>query len=151
MIIISSFSQFVNTYSYNFSYLCLLLKLSVLYNLYRDILGKEIIMNIDYKLIGERIKKARKAKGITQDVLAERLNVSIGYVSQVERGITKISLDLLGAISSILECDIASFITESATNSNEYMESEILSEILKLDGKKKKYILEIIKLTNNMT
>ena len=107
-------------------------------------------MNVDYKLIGERIKKARKFKGITQDVLAEKLGVSIGYVSQVERGITKISLDLLGAISSILECDIASFIAESATNSSENMESEILSEISKLDGKKKKYILEIIKLTNEM-
>ncbi len=108
-------------------------------------------MNVDYKLIGERIKKTRKLNGITQDVLAERLGVSIGYVSQVERGITKISLDLLGAISSILECDIARFITESATNSSEYMESELLSEIRKLDGKKKKYILEIIKLTNNIT
>lgn len=105
-------------------------------------------MNVDYKLIGERIKKARKFNGITQDVLAERLNVSIGYVSQIERGITKISLDLLGAISGILECDIASFITESATNSSEYMESELLHEIRKLDGRKKKYILEIIKLTN---
>ena len=105
-------------------------------------------MNVDYKLIGERIKKTRKSKGMTQDVLAEKLNVSIGYVSQVERGITKISLDLLGAISGILECDIAGFITESATNSNEYMESELLSEVRKLDGKKKKYILEIIKLTN---
>lgn len=108
-------------------------------------------MNIDYKLIGARIKKARKSKGMTQDVLAEKLDVSIGYVSQVERGITKISLDLLGAISSILECDIAGLITESATNSSEYMESELLSEIRKLDGKKKKYILEIIKLTNDMT
>lgn len=108
-------------------------------------------MNIDYKLIGERIKKARKSNGITQDVLAEKLNVSVGYVSQVERGITKISLDLLGAISSILECDIAGLITESATNSSEYMESELQSEIRKLDGKKKKYILEIIKLTNEMT
>ena len=107
-------------------------------------------MNVDYKLIGERIKKARKAMGITQDVLAEKLGVSIGYVSQVERGITKISLDLLGAISSILEYDIASFITESATNSSEYMESELLSEIRKLDSKKKKYILEIIKLTNDI-
>ena len=105
-------------------------------------------MNIDYKLIGERIKKVRKANGITQELLAERLGVSIGYVSQVERGITKISLDLLGAISSILDCDIATFITESAINSNEYMESELLSEIRKLDAKKKKYILEIIKLTN---
>ena len=108
-------------------------------------------MNVDYKLIGERIKKARKLNGITQDVLAEKLGVSIGYVSQVERGITKISLDLLGAISSILECDISSFITESATNSSEYMESELLAEIRKLDSKKKKYILEIIKLTNDIT
>ena len=108
-------------------------------------------MNVDYKLIGERIQKTRKSKGMTQDVLAEKLGVSIGYVSQVERGITKISLDLLGAISAVLECDIACFITESATNSNEYMESELLSEIRKLDSKKKKYIFEIIKLTNDIT
>ena len=107
-------------------------------------------MNVDYKLIGGRIQKARKSQGMTQDVLAEKLGVSIGYVSQVERGITKISLDLLGAISSILGCDIASLITGSATNSIEYIESELLSEIRKLDGKKKKYILEIIKLTNEI-
>ena len=105
-------------------------------------------MNVDYKLIGERIKRVRKGRGMTQDVMAEKLNVSIGYVSQVERGITKISLDLLGAISSVLDCDVASFITESAVNSNEYLESEILSEIKKLDQKKKKFILNIIKMTN---
>lgn len=107
-------------------------------------------MNIDYKLIGERIKRARKTKGLTQEALAEKLNVSIGYVSQVERGITKISLDLLGAISSILDCNIASLISESAVNSNGYIETELLHEIQKLDNKKRKYILEIIKVTNEM-
>ena len=107
-------------------------------------------MNIDYKLIGERIKRTRKAKGMTQEVLAERLNVSIGYVSQVERGITKISLDLLGAVSAILGCDVAFLISESAVNSNEYIESELLSEIEKLDNKKRKYILEVIKTTNKL-
>ena len=106
-------------------------------------------MNIDYKLIGERIKQCRKSKGMTQDVLAEKLTVSIGYVSQVERGITKISLDLLGAISSILGCSIASLVSESAVNSVDYMEGEILSEIRKLDQKKKKYILSVLKLTND--
>lgn len=105
-------------------------------------------MNIDYKLIGKRIQQQRKKKGLTQEVLAEHLNVSIGYVSQVERGITKISLDLLGAISSVLDCDVASFIFESAIHSHEYMESEIMKEIKKLDEKKRKYIYEIIKLTN---
>ncbi len=105
-------------------------------------------MNIDYKLIGERIKRARKSCGMTQETMAERLNVSIGYVSQVERGITKISLDLLGAISSILDRDIAEFVSESAVNSNEYMETELASEIRKLDQKKKKFVLQLIKLTN---
>ncbi len=105
-------------------------------------------MNIDYKLIGERIKRARKTQGMTQEALAERLNVSIGYVSQIERGITKISLDLLGAISSILNCDVASLISESALKSNEYMESEIINEIRKLDHKKRKFVLELIKMTN---
>lgn len=103
-------------------------------------------MNVDYKLIGERIKKARKLKDITQDVLAERLGVSIGYVSQVERGITKISLDLLGAISTILDCDVAAFVSESALHSHEYMESELMNEIRKLDQKKKKFILGLIKM-----
>jgi len=82
--------------------------------------------------------------------MAEKLNVSIGYISQVERGITKISLDLLGAISSILDCDVAFLISESAINSNDYMESEIVNEIKKLDNKKRKYILEIIKITNEI-
>ncbi len=107
-------------------------------------------MNIDYKLIGDRVKRARKSAGITQEVLAEKLNVSIGYISQVERGITKISLDLLGAISTVLCCDVAEFISESAVNSNDYMESEIINEIRRLDNKKRKYILEIIKMTNEI-
>ena len=101
-------------------------------------------MNIDYKLIGERIKRARKSKGITQENMAERLNVSIGYVSQVERGITKISLDLLGAISSILGCEISGFLSECAVNTNEYMVSEIMSELTKLTPQKKKFILSLI-------
>ncbi len=105
-------------------------------------------MNIDYKLIGERIKRARKSKGITQEAMAEKLNVSIGYVSQVERGVTKISLDLLAAISTILDCDIASLISATAVNSSEYLESEIIEEFRKLNQGKRKFILNIIKLTN---
>ena len=103
-------------------------------------------MNIDYKLIGSRIKLERTKKGLTQEKLAEFLDVSIGYVSQVERGITKISLDLLGAISTILECDVALFVSESATNSASYMESDITKSIAKLNGKKRKILYDFINL-----
>ena len=111
---------------------------------------KGTTMNVDYKLIGERIQRVRKSRGMTQEIMAEKLDVSIGYVSQVERGITKISLDLLGAISSILDCDVASLISGSAVDSEIYLNSEIIEEISRLNSRQKKYILSIIKLTKEM-
>ena len=82
-------------------------------------------MQVDYKLIGTRIKEQRRLKGYTQENLAEKLEVSVGYVSQVERGFTRISLDLLAAISTALECDVAVLVTGSAMNGEAYMRDEI--------------------------
>ena len=41
---------------------------------------------IDQKAIGKRIKEYRQKSGITQEELAERLNLSISYISSIERG-----------------------------------------------------------------
>lgn len=57
-------------------------------------------MAVDYKLIGERLKKARLEKGMTQDNLAESLNVSIAYLSRIETGTTKVNLKRLSEIRS---------------------------------------------------
>ncbi len=46
-------------------------------------------MSMDYNLIGSRIKQRRREAMLTQENLAEKLSVSVGYVSQIERGITK--------------------------------------------------------------
>ena len=103
-------------------------------------------MNIDYKLIGGRIKLERKKINMTQETLAEKLDVSIGYVSQVERGITKISLDLLGAISGILNCDISTLITGSSLTGGNYLAGDLIEEIARLNGKKRKLLLDFAKL-----
>ena len=101
-------------------------------------------MSVDYKLIGTRIKEKRKQKKLTQENLAESLDVSVGYVSQVERGATKISLDLLAEIASVLECDIAFFVEESAIKSKYYMTETIYYAFEGLNEKEKRIILGII-------
>ena len=106
-------------------------------------------MNVDYTLIGNRIKQARKEKGYTQRVLAERLDVSIGYVSQLEHGITKISLDLLGAIAGILEKDISYFVSGSNFTANDYLFSEIASDFSKLSPRDKQLTANFIQLLLN--
>lgn len=115
-----------------FSYMCCIIK------------EKGENMKVDYKIIGARIKEQRKKYGITQEVLAEMLEVSIGYVSQVERGLTKISLDLLSEISTVLNCDVASLISESAINNDNYIETQLVNEIKQLDSKKRKMALDFI-------
>lgn len=101
-------------------------------------------MNVDYKLIGAKIKARRKELKITQEVLAEKLSVSIGYISQVERGVTRISLDLLAQISGILKCDIAYFVSGSAISESGYLKSEISEKFDQLSVTQKRMIMGII-------
>lgn len=102
-------------------------------------------MTVDYKRIGARIKDARKGKGMTQEALAESLEVSVGYVSQVERGVTKISLDLLGELSTILEKDLSFFVCETGTDSPNYMGGELTEELKLLSEKNRRIVDATIK------
>ncbi len=106
-------------------------------------------MNVDYTLIGSRIKQARKEKNYTQQALAKKLDVSIGYISQLERGITKISLDLLGALAVALEKDICYFVSESNLSASNYLFSEIDSEFAKLSPQNKQLTANFIQLLLN--
>ena len=103
-------------------------------------------MHIDYRLIGERIKEARRNAHMTQEKMAERLDVSVGYVSQVERGITKISLDLLGAISDILKCDVSFFVSGASLECKEYLAADLSEVIKKLDNRQRHLLLGIARL-----
>ncbi len=101
-------------------------------------------MNVDYKKIGNRIKLKRKEAGLTQEMLAERLDVSVGYISQLERGVTKISLDTLGAISSILNCDISYFVSHGAVDSADYLCDEFNDIFRELSQTQRLIVLDTI-------
>ena len=48
---------------------------------------------------------------MTQERLAEALSVSVGYISQIERGVTKINLDTLAAVAAHLNCELSELVT----------------------------------------
>ena len=54
---------------------------------------------IDYIAIGERIRKARKAQGLTQEAASEKCNVTSSFYGNIERGSRKLSVETLGKIS----------------------------------------------------
>ncbi len=53
--------------------------------------------------IGERIKNAREQRKITQEKLAEKVNVSPQYISDLERGVVGVSVSTLKNICLALD------------------------------------------------
>lgn len=52
--------------------------------------------------IGERIRQARDKSGYTQEKLAEKIDVTVQYVSDLERGIVGTSIPTLIKICNVL-------------------------------------------------
>lgn len=80
-------------------------------------------MGIDYMILGRNIKYYRNQKKLTQEQLAERVNLSLGFISQVERGVTSMSLDTLVDVCNSLDCS-AGDILDNVQISSERKPSE---------------------------
>ncbi|MFC5404335.1 helix-turn-helix domain-containing protein [Cohnella soli] len=102
-------------------------------------------MGFDNGMIGMRIKKAREGKGLTQEALAEHLEVSNAYVSKIERGKTALNLDTLSKITMLLEQTSDYILTGADTSSADYMRNEIVEMLQGCSAEKIKLIAQIIK------
>jgi transcriptional regulator with XRE-family HTH domain len=58
------------------------------------------------KTVGIQIRLHRKARGLTQEQLAEKCNLSVHHISGIERGIHSPSLLTLEHIASVLNVQI---------------------------------------------
>lgn len=59
--------------------------------------------------VGVRMRQFRKEQGLTLRELAAQSGLSIGFLSQVERGISLIGLTALGSVASALDRSVAEF------------------------------------------
>ena len=59
--------------------------------------------------LGEKIKNRRVSLGLTQEELAERADLTKGFISQVERNLTSPSVDSLTVILEALGTNISDF------------------------------------------
>ncbi len=58
---------------------------------------------MNYKDIGKRIRQYRKLKNLSQEQLAEKIEISVPHMSHIETGSTKLSLQVLVDISIALD------------------------------------------------
>ena len=64
--------------------------------------------------IGTKINQLRKKNGLTQEELADRCELSKGFISQVERGLTSPSIATLIDILECLGTNLKDFFNETS-------------------------------------
>lgn len=102
---------------------------------------------MDYYEIGQRIRKLRKARGISQEQLAEQVGISTTHMSHIETANTKLSLPVFVAITEALEVQADVLLYDNPRDSVSSSINEISDILEKCDAKQARIILEIIKTT----
>lgn len=102
-------------------------------------------MALDFTIIGQRLKKARLDKNMTQESLAEQLDLSVAFLSRIERGLSHINLKRLSQICNILEVSEGYILNGTASTSDQYLISEFNEILSHCSAEKQKLIYKIAK------
>lgn len=103
-------------------------------------------MSPDYNVIGRRIKNARIERNITQEELADRIDVSVAFMSRVERGTSQINLKRLTQIAEILNVSPGYLLTGSNTASRDYLREDFRQVLEKCTPAQQRLIYAISEL-----
>lgn len=106
-------------------------------------------MALDYTIIGERLKKARLEKNLTQEQLAEQIDVSIAFLSRVERGSSHINLKRLTQICNILGISEGLILNRASEDSSDYLNADFKEILEKASPDKQKLIYKIAEIIVN--
>lgn len=81
---------------------------------------------MDYAEIGQRIKKYRKLRKLSQEQLAEKVDISTTHMSHIETGVTKLSLQVLVDLSVALDTSTDSLLFAPKSLSREELADTVM-------------------------
>lgn len=101
---------------------------------------------MNYYEIGQQIRKIRKAHGLSQEQLAERIDISTTHMSHIETGNTKLSLPVLVDIAAVLEVRTDDLLYNNTPNTGTVL-SEIATILDGCSAQQAKVIADVVKAT----
>ena len=102
-------------------------------------------MKVNYGLIGKRIKEHRQRRNLTQEMLAELIEMSPGYISMVETGRKKASLDTLLSVSKVLNITLNELLTGNQIPLDTDYNLEIAELMLGCNQHERRMMFEIMR------
>ena len=102
---------------------------------------------MNYYEIGQRIRKIRKARGLSQEQLAEKVGISTTHMSHIETANTKLSLSVFIGISEALEVQADSLLYDAPRETTTRARNEVAAILENCDVKQARIIADIVRAT----
>ena len=92
---------------------------------------------MDKQNIGDRIRESRKKLNLTQDQLAEKLDITVTYVSEIERNLKLPSMTLFIKLVETLDVSADYLLRDIVSTRNLYGDKQIASKLSRLTPKQR--------------
>lgn len=99
--------------------------------------------------LGSRIKAERQSRGITQEQLAERVDISTNFMSLIENG-RNMSVETLVRVSDVLGVTADYLLNDTLQIKNDSISEQILQNLSTLYNDERIYFLNMIKQYKNI-
>ena len=97
------------------------------------------------KDIGARIRQARKAANMSQEKLAEALNISLSHMSDIENGKTNLGIEIFMNITEVLQVSADWLLRTDVPAVNELYRTEIDELLTDCTAQEMQIIIRILK------
>lgn len=99
---------------------------------------------MDKVTLGKRIREARIEKGLTQQALAEKANISMMYLGEIERGIKMPSINSFVQILEALDVSADYVLRDVLSSGKEFVSDEIVEKLRNLTPRQRKTAVDIL-------
>jgi len=106
----------------------------------------EVFMEPTRKLLGARIKELRKLRALSQERLAEMIDIDPKHLSRIEVGRSYPSMDTLAAMAKSLQVEMKDFFEFSHQKKSAQELTKAICSLLKEAGEdKQRLILKVVR------
>ena len=97
--------------------------------------------------LGAKVKKLRISKGLTQEEVAKALDVTPGYISNVENGRNLMTLRMLVYYAELTDVSLDYLAGNiDATYKNTALDNEIMQLVSRMDNKQKEKLIATLRI-----
>ena len=99
---------------------------------------------MDKVALGSKLREARKNKGYTQEVLAEKADIGVMYLGEIERGIKMPSMNIFIKLIEALDISADYVLRDELSSGKEYVFDEITKKLDNLTPQQRKIATDIL-------